>query len=823
MSDFDENPFINPAQAADASNEENFLADFDVSKLIRVFKKKLIYIILLFIICVAASWVVLRYTKRIYNASSTLKLEMKGTSELLGKGIFSSDENVANFLVGEIELILSRSIYEEAVAKLNLNVSYFIKGRWWFNYFERFQDSPFEITEYEIYNSAFYNRNLDIQIIDEEEFVLSYETPTGESFSKIYRFNTRIKNQYFTFIVSLTNTFDKLKSTSDSYFFTINSYEYQINYIASSIKANVVNPKAYTIQVSFTDNNPYKAAIITNTIVDIYFGKTLENKNKVYKQTINYLEDQVRIVQDSLERIEKGIDDYKQENGITNQNPEEYQGLVQNILDDIRDLQQERVDMDNELKLYREISTLLENDSTLLVALTYSTILTDATLKSRLEIVYEEEKEKKFMLDRVTKQTAAYQQKEKKIELLKKEVDKFITLNQRIIYEKLSQISISIYKLQSSIPSSASQIDLELKKMMRYQDSYQQNYSILLGKLIETSITMAGTVTNYQRLATAIPNTTPIYPESQLFYIYGLGAWLALSVLLIGLTYIRQNKVDSLAELEKLSSVPILGMVPKYNKPMDYSQLIIHRKPKSAISESFRSLRTNLDFMGNISNDTIISVTSTTSGEGKTFIAVNLGGIIALSQTKVVLLDLDLRKPKVHLAFGVENTRGMSTLLIGKTSIDEAINHSEIPNFDFITAGAQPPNPSELIMSDEFGLLLKQLKLRYDVIVFDMPPVGLVTDGIIAMRLADLPIYVVRTEYSQRSYVRGINRLHQVQNFKKLSIILNAATKSTGGGYGYGYGYDYGYGYYEDEDEKTTILGKAKIGWIKMKRKLSRK
>ena len=176
MSDFDENPFINPAQAADASNEENFLADFDVSKLIRVVKKKLIYVIFLLIICVVASWIVLRYTKRVYSSSSTLKLEMKGTSELLGRGIFSSDENVTNFLVGEIELILSRSVYEEAVKRLDLNISYFVKGRWWFNYFERFQDSPFEVTEYEVYDASFYNRHLDIQIIDEEEFVLTYQT-----------------------------------------------------------------------------------------------------------------------------------------------------------------------------------------------------------------------------------------------------------------------------------------------------------------------------------------------------------------------------------------------------------------------------------------------------------------------------------------------------------------------------------------------------------------------------------------------------------------------------------------------------------------------
>jgi uncharacterized protein involved in exopolysaccharide biosynthesis len=275
---------------------------------------------------------------------------MKGTSELLGKGIFANDDNVNNFLVGEIELILSRSIYEEAVKKLDLSVSYFVQGRWWFNYFERFQDSPFEVTKYEIYDPFFYNRPLEITIIDEEEFFLSYKTPKGDNFGKAYKFNTRIKNQYFTLLISPTRLFDKLKSTSDNYFFTINSHESQINYISSSLKANIVNPKAYTIQVSFTDNNPYKAAIITNTVVDIYFEKTLENKNKVYKQTISYLEDQVRIVQDSLEKVERGIDDYKQENGISSQNPQEYQGLIQSILNDIKENLSENYEKNTKLK-----------------------------------------------------------------------------------------------------------------------------------------------------------------------------------------------------------------------------------------------------------------------------------------------------------------------------------------------------------------------------------------------------------------------------------------------------------------------------------------
>jgi tyrosine-protein kinase Etk/Wzc len=190
-------------------------------------------------------------------------------------------------------------------------------------------------------------------------------------------------------------------------------------------------------------------------------------------------------------------------------------------------------------------------------------------------------------------------------------------------------------------------------------------------------------------------------------------------------------------------------------------------------------------------------------------VAVNLGGIIALSDQKVVILDLDLRKPKVNIAFDAENNIGVSTILIEKHSVQECIQKTAVENLHFIPAGPTPPNPSELILNPKFDDMLAELYQLYDVIIVDTPPIGLVTDGILVMRKADIPIYIVRADYSKKIFLKSINKIMRSNNFKNLTVVLNDARGASAYGYGYGYGYGYEYGYgnsYYDEEEKEGLL-----------------
>jgi capsular exopolysaccharide synthesis family protein len=235
---------------------------------------------------------------------------------------------------------------------------------------------------------------------------------------------------------------------------------------------------------------------------------------------------------------------------------------------------------------------------------------------------------------------------------------------------------------------------------------------------------------------------------------------------------------------------------------------VVDKNPKSSLSESLRAIRTNIDFLTTGKDKKkIISVTSTVASEGKTFIAVNLAGILALSGLKVIILDLDMRKPKLHQAFDLVNDRGMSTLLIGRNTLEECICPTSVENISVIPAGPTPPNPSELLLRRELDDLIVTLQETYDIVLIDSPPVGLVTDGIIIMQKVDLPIYVVRSEYSKRVYLKNITKLVKTNGFRNLSVILNGMDKFKT----YGYGYAYGYDYYTDDD----IPNGFDMSWLK--------
>jgi capsular exopolysaccharide synthesis family protein len=224
-----------------------------------------------------------------------------------------------------------------------------------------------------------------------------------------------------------------------------------------------------------------------------------------------------------------------------------------------------------------------------------------------------------------------------------------------------------------------------------------------------------------------------------------------------------------------------------------------------------------LQFINNDSGPKILSVTSSISGEGKTFISTNIAGILALLDKKVVLIDFDMRRPRLNKVFNFNNDKGTSTLLIGKHTVSECIKQSELENLHIITSGPIPPNPAELILSDNLEKLVNELRSKYDYIVFDTPPIGLVTDGLELVRLADYPIYVFRADYSDKAFASNLDKLIDENKIQHLSFVLNDIGRGVSGyyydksySYSYSYGYGYGAGYYVEAEKpkKKSFIGK---------------
>ncbi|MFV8357456.1 CpsD/CapB family tyrosine-protein kinase, partial [Flavobacterium sp. XS1P32] len=238
------------------------------------------------------------------------------------------------------------------------------------------------------------------------------------------------------------------------------------------------------------------------------------------------------------------------------------------------------------------------------------------------------------------------------------------------------------------------------------------------------------------------------------------------------------------------------------------SDLAVFDRPKSALSESFRAIRSSLQFLykqQNLDGAKTLMITSSVSGEGKTFCAINIATVFALSEKKTVVLGLDLRKPKLFAEFNLSNEVGIVNYLIKQKTIEEITNHTHIPFLDVILSGPIPPNPSEMILSEGMGELIEELKKKYDYIILDTPPVGLVSDALELVQYCDVTLYIIRQNFTKKDMITLLNNRVKRGELQNASIILNGLENKAkyGTGYGYGYGYgNYANGYYEEERTK---------------------
>ncbi len=797
-----------------SSSENNFINDttglggvtggltLDLEK-VRITIRESIWVALAILILVnAGAFFYVRYTKPIYESSSTIKLEFKGNAQDLQLGIFRSDNDIKNYLSGEIAFIGSRNIAEKVIDSLNLHISYYQKGN--ITDDEKFPLTPFTVTNIQNISEGVRDQKIDAKFsLDNETFEITYYLG-DEQYQAVGQVNAPLTLPTGGSFRLLRDTeqAERFDAGSD-YFFILHSERTVLEYFQSRFIASVINPNAQTIRTVFTHANKYKAARIVDVVNEVYLEETLKNKRRTYTQTRDFLQEQLIAHSDSLEAYEKRISRYRRENGIfeiTNR-----ETIIKQIMDELEQLSEEKVALQTKLRVAQQVGRELEKDSinfALVVSLAQA--LENAALTESLTTLQERQGSLKELKRIYTENTVAYQERYRRFveaQLAASQITQMgINTLENLVFLKIREIN----RARGRIPAESNAPDFELRRLQRYLDRYAKLASLTSEKFVDNDMAEAGTVPDFKVLSRASLPEIPIYPIPAQIYLYAFVFSVFLTVVWVIIRYLLQNKITNVAEMERLTKAPILGVVPIYReRAMDVSQLVVNEKAKSSISEAFRSIRTNLDFISlNSRTKRIISVTSTISGEGKTFVALNLGGIIAQSNLSVILLDLDMRKPKVHRAFNQEPSPGMSTLLTGRSSLEDCICPTGAENMDFIAAGAVPPNPSELIIGSQFDKLLNDLQQRYDVVILDTPPVGLVTDGELVMRRADIPLYVVRLGKSKREYSGEINFLYEQKGIKKLSLILNGASGKSSYGYG-GYSYGgYGYGYYA-EDQRS--------------------
>jgi tyrosine-protein kinase Etk/Wzc len=748
-----------------------------------------------------AAYVYLRYTAPVYESSSIIKIgsENKATKVLsIGNNLGTNNYNE---IAGDIELIRSNVIIEKALSKLPLDISYFAKGAVLDN--ELYKSSPFNV-KLLIRDSALISTPVNLEFKRDNYYQLSFLI-NGRQFSREFKLNEWVKIPYADLKIVVQDTF-AIKQQQEifsqgGYYFVINDSKNLSSQYISNLTVQLLNEQAQTILIKFKDKNAKKAADITNAIAENFIKYNLDKEAESTEKTLVFIEDQLSNVNEQLRYSESLIEAFKKGNKIAK--PE---ALATDVLKELAELKHQRslLDMEDEVLNRLEKSNDINKDLNPLMAL-MSGSGANAYLSSIIKSIgsLQDEMESEI-IQGGTVNNQSVKIINNKITSLKKTLADGILNSKKSLTERKIILDEKIHLYESNFDKLPAK-EAEYVRLERLFAVNEKFYSLLLEKKAEFSITIAGLVTTNLILEAASPSSNASSPNRKLI----IGTYLALGILsglgLIVVKYLLHNEISTIADIKKYTDAAVLGFIPKYKEEVPVSQLIINKNPKSSISEAFRSIRSNLQFISNSKDAKIISISSTVSGEGKTFIAINLAGVIAFAGKKVILLDLDMRKPKIHLGFNVENSKGMSTLLSGNDKLDVCIHKSPLENLDFITAGPVPPNPSELIIGDNLNPLLEHLKTIYDLILIDMPPVGVVTEGIHLMQLSDLPIYVLRAGFTKKMFIQTINNLIQDGKIQKLSLILNGVDVTAGygkGGYyvGGAYGYTgYGYGYYEED------------------------
>jgi capsular exopolysaccharide synthesis family protein len=767
--------------------------EFNPAILATVLKRSFVFFILIFGIAFSLAYVYLRYSKPVYEASMLIQVFNEDqASDVIGIDHINNRRSISR----EIQLLRSQYLFDKAIERLNLNVSYFSKGDVLTE--ERYHQSSFHVTPFHLHDSALCHVPIWVKQ-NGGGYLLVYHFG-GIEYSELVQSGQRVQNQHFdfSFKVPREDLFrEELKK--NQLYFEFNNPSSLARRFLSGLEVNPVDVEAKTIAIKHKSNNAVLSKDIIGAVAQSFFDHDESLKKESAANILRFIEVQLDSLSRELRNSKDSIMEFQRRENLP-----DAQNLSSSLSSQLSQLQQETFKLEDELRTLQMVAEKISVSSNRLEVYKIIPELLgqsfQGNLQTQVESLHELMERREDMLYSVTADNKAIERIDIRIEARVEAIHRVISTLEERILEKMEILRGKVLQVESQyyqIPEKR----MELSRLQNLQDLNQKYYSLLTEKKVVYSISNAGYTSQSKILNSPNTSGVPISPKRGMIYSGSLFLAFVLSFALLFLRYVGYNEINELTDLENMlpERVGILGQVPLTKQAMTYSQLMVAEAPKSVVAEALRAIRTNISFVSKEAR--IIAVSSSVSGEGKTFVSLNLAGIIALSGKRTVLIDLDLRKPKVHLGLGLTNEVGMSNLLVGQVETKHGVQSTQLDGLDVITAGPIPPNPSELILSDNFDRIIEELKSSYDTIIIDNPPVGLVSDGVQVLAMADVPIYVFKANYSKRHFMGRVDELVSVQGIKNLNLILNGVKI---GRKGYGYGYGYG-GYYEEQVKKKRF------------------
>ena len=768
------------------------------------------------IVCVALAWGYLHLTTPVYNVSATvlIKDEKKGgganmSSELekMGmNGFVSSSSNIEN----EIEVLTSRTLAREVVSSLGLFVTYMDEDK--FPKRELYRTSPVLVSltpqeadklpqTMEVGMSLHPSGVMDVQIkVGEKEYRKRFDKlpavlPTDEGTVAFFTNNdtlSSVRPESVTKERHITAYINRPFSVAKGY--------------AGSLSITPTSKATSVVTVSLKNSNTQRGKDYIDKLLEMYNVNANNEKNEVAQRTAEFIDERIGIISKELGSTERDLENFKRSAGITDLTSEAQIALAGNA-----EYEKKRVENQTQINLVMDLQRYLQG--TEYEVLPSNVGLQDAGVSGALDRYNEMVSERNRLLRTSTENNPAIVNLNASIRAMRGNIQTTLDATLKGLEITKTDLVREAGRYSRRISDAPTQ-ERQFVSIARQQEIKSGLYLMLLQKREENAIVLAAIANNAKIIDEAQADGAPISPKRMMIYLAALVFGIGIPVGIIYLIGLTKFKVEGRDDVEKLTSLPVIGDVPLADEKT--GSIAVFENQNNLMSETFRNVRTNLQFMLE-NGKNVILVTSTISGEGKSFISANLAISLSLLGKKVVIVGLDIRKPGLNTVFNIpKKDHGITQFLTNPAiNLMDLVQPSDInKNLYILPGGTVPPNPTELLARDGLEKAVETLKKNFDYVILDTAPVGMVTDTLLIGRVVNLSVYVCRADYTRKAEFALINELAENNKLPNLCIAINGLDlqkKKYGYYYGYGkygkyysYGkrYGYGYGYGEHKVKK---------------------
>ena len=732
----------------------------------------------------------LRYATPIYQVASSIILKDSkrgglGNSELSvfeNMGILENNSNVDN----EMEILRSRNLIEAVVIEQELYIRYVIKGK--------FKDT-------ELYNGSYtkFYTSTPVKVFADAKIISALNGTIYLNVSLTDKSTIRVighyggrefMSEYSSLPAVLKTPIGEVLLLSDEKFLLKKEYPLDIQIIPplwmaqrymGALRLNLTDKNTTVVQLLLKETHTKRGEDFLSKLVELYNRDAMDDKNKAATNASRFISDRLIGLTDELIISEKSIEDYRKKNRITSLDVES-----EMLMKEDNEYEKKLVQNGTEKLLLSYLEEELNNDNSSLLPATLGGI--NPSLSSGIENYNRTLLERERLLAYTSDESPVVIRVDERLNMLKEDIRagikalKYTLTRQEEEYAKMN-------KYYGGDIEDVPRRERELTELVRQQMIKANLYVDLLKRREEIDLTLAVTAPRAKVLESPLASG-PIAPRRSMIYLMCLAGGFLFPFFISGFREMLNYKLSDEEEVRRLSEVPIIVSLP-YVRSND--ALVVTPTATTAIVERFRLLRTNLQFtLDNVDKKSIL-VTSTISGEGKTFVSINLAMIFSLKY-KTLLVGLDIRRPKITDHLGLPKQLGLISYLTGEeTDVNKLINRNvKGTNLDALVSGVVPPNPNELLIERTLDKMFADLRKQYDYIIIDSSPVGSVSDAFLLSRVSDASLFVVRKDWTPKSAIFLVNNINEEKRLNNVNLVLNAFNSGKGGRYGYGYGYGYG-------------------------------